>query len=340
MFLLFLHRPIKRSPMELLKVSDIRKAEKGSPVLQGISFTQQEFQKLAIAGESGSGKSTLLKIIAGYLQTDAGEVLFNNVKVKGPLQKLIPGHDDIAYLSQHFELRANYRVEEILSYANQLTEEEATMLYEVCRIDHLLERRTDQLSGGEKQRIAMARLLIMSPKLFLLDEPFSNLDLIHRNILKTVINDIGEKLKITCLLVSHDPGDILPWADEVLIIKDGQIVHQGTPRQTYTQPSSEYVAGLFGKYNLISAARSKEFRTLPGVADNGKDIFIRPEQLVINKEGNGLAGRVSKVFYQGSHYEIEMVLAGNIVTVRSEHGEFTKGENVHVALLPGELWYL
>lgn len=326
--------------MELLKVSDIRKAEKGSPVLQGISFIQKEFQKLAIAGESGSGKSTLLKIIAGYLQTDSGEVLFDNAKVKGPLQKLIPGHDQIAYLSQHFELRANYRVEEILSYANQLSEEEANTLYEVCRIDHLLARRTDQLSGGEKQRIAMARLLIMSPRLFLLDEPFSNLDLIHRNILKTVINDIGEKLKITCLLVSHDPGDILPWADEVLIIKDGQIVHQGTPHQTYTQPSNEYVAGLFGKYNLISASRSKGFRSLPGVEDNGKNIFIRPENLHINREGNGLPGRVSKVMYQGSNYEIEVVLAENIITVKAEHGEFTKGEHVNVSIASRDIWYM
>ena len=117
-------------------------------------------------------------------------------------------------------------MEELLEYANKLPATEAASLYKLCRIDHLLKRKNDQLSGGEKQRIALARLLVGSPKLLLLDEPFSNLDLIHKNILKSVIEDIGERMKLTCMLTSHDPMDTLSWADEIIVRKDGQIIQQ------------------------------------------------------------------------------------------------------------------
>jgi ABC-type sugar transport system ATPase subunit len=215
------------------------------------------------------------------VQPDTGEVLFENERVLGPEEKLIPGHPHIAYLSQYFELRNNYRVEEILAMANKMSDKEAQTIYEVCRISHLLKRRTDQLSGGEKQRIATARLLIASPKLLLLDEPYSNLDMVHKTILKSVIRDIGEKLSITCLMISHDPLDTLSWADEIIVMKDGQIIQQGTPKQIYTEPANEYTAGLFGKFNLISPIHLKAFTGLQGIEMNGKNIFVRPESFKI-----------------------------------------------------------
>ncbi|HEY0610611.1 MAG TPA: ATP-binding cassette domain-containing protein, partial [Chitinophaga sp.] len=163
--------------MSLLNVSAISKQQDGAFILKDISFEQRRFQHIAIAGETGSGKSTLLKVIGGLAQPDSGQVTFEGGRVKGPNEVLIPGHPGVAYLSQYFELRHNYWVEEILSYANKLTDEEAQNIYEICQIDHLFRRRTDQLSGGEKQRIALARLLTTSPRLLLLDEPFSNLDM-------------------------------------------------------------------------------------------------------------------------------------------------------------------
>jgi ABC-type sugar transport system ATPase subunit len=320
--------------MSLLQVSGISRQE-GSFQLQSISFTQEKFQKIAIAGASGSGKSTLLRIIAGLIQQDEGLVLFEGEKRKGPNDKLIPGHPGIAYLSQHFELRNNYRMEELLGYANRLTDEEAATLYDICRISHLLKRKNDQLSGGEKQRIALARLLVTSPRLLLLDEPFSNLDLIHRRILKQVIEDLGEKLKITCLLVSHDPTDMLPWADRIFVIHNGRFIQEGTPEQVYLQPVDEYAAGLFGTYNLtdpvITGRKPVE----------GKRLFTRPEQFKIVSGGQlTLEATVSNIYFFGNYFEIAVEAGGQTIMIRTERSGFAKGDTVWLSLPAGEGWYL
>ncbi|HEY1165827.1 MAG TPA: ABC transporter ATP-binding protein [Chitinophaga sp.] len=316
--------------MSLLKVSAISKQQDGAFILKDISFEQQPFQHIAIAGETGSGKSTLLKVISGLAQPDSGQVLFEGQKVKGPLQVLIPGHPGVAYLSQYFELRHNYWVEEILSYANMLSEEEAQDIYKICQIDHLFRRRTDQLSGGEKQRIALARLLTTAPRLLLLDEPFSNLDMIHKQTLKAVINDISEKLEITCILISHDPQDILSWADTVFLMKNGEIIQQGAPEEVYNRPVNEYAAGLLGKYNLIPSA------------GDGKSLFIRPEHFVINNNTSGaFSGIVQSVSFWGGYYEIEVQPAKkDKITVRQLFTNLKKGDTVNVSVLPEHIWYL
>ncbi|MGB8191808.1 MAG: ABC transporter ATP-binding protein [Chitinophagaceae bacterium] len=327
--------------MTFLTLSNITKREGKEAVLKNISFTQQQSKKTAIAGETGSGKSTLLKIIGGLIQPNDGEVLFENKHVEGPNERLIPGHPHIAYLSQHFELRNNYRVEEILEYANILSGTQAEDLYDVCRISHLLKRKTDQLSGGERQRIALARLLTTSPRLLLLDEPFSNLDIAHKNVLKSVIADIGQKLNITCLLVSHEPYDVLSWADEIIVLKDGEIVQTGTPDKIYRHPVNAYVAGLFGKYNLIHPINAPLFSSLNGNAGNNKSIFIRPENLKINSGENGLKADVSSVRFAGIFYELEVVLPDNqMIIIKTGHRNIAAGDTVYISFNPEDTWYL
>ncbi|OQP58020.1 ABC transporter ATP-binding protein [Niastella populi] len=319
--------------MALLKVSGIGKQLNGNVVLQDISFSQKKFRKLAIVGESGSGKSTLLKIIGGLIQPDSGDVLFEDKHVEGPNERLIPGHPQMAYLSQHFELRNNYRVEEILEYANTLPESEAQSLYEICHIKHLLKRKTDQISGGEKQRIAMARLLTGAPKLFLLDEPFSNLDNLHRNTLRSVIRAMGEKLGITFLIVSHDPADALGWADEIIVMKNGQIIQQDIPETVYRQPVNEYAAGLFGTYNVFAKTEAARFGEIPKAYGNRKQYFIRPEAftLAVKKSKTAVAGKVTDVAFLGSGYEVEVALPESMVIVRTDNGDLKFGDDVYVS---------
>ena len=319
--------------MTLLEVSNVSKRAETDFTLESISFSQRKLQKVAIAGETGSGKSTLMKIIAGLVQPDEGRILFEGHPIEGPQDKLIPGHPGISYLSQHFELPRFLRVEQVLAYANTLTESGANTIYEVCEITHLLKRKTDQLSGGERQRIALAKLLIGSPRLLLLDEPFTNLDMIHKNTLKSVIRNIGKELKITCMLISHDAVDILSWADQIIVMRNGQMVQKGTPEKIYHQPADEYVAGLFGKYSIIDLGKSPEFQRILEIITKGKRLFIRPEHFSITKRSKtSVPGKVSKISFCGSYYELEVATATNTITVTTLAHALKTGDTIYIAL--------
>lgn len=313
--------------MSLLNVLGISKKQEEEYLIKNIHFIQEVSQRIAIAGTTGSGKTTLLKIIAGLIQPDGGEVLFEGIKVKGPLEKLLPGHPRIAYLSQNFELRNNYRVEELLQMANKFSNPDAKLIYEVCRIEHLLNRWSDEVSGGERQRIAFAKALITSPKLLLLDEPFSNLDTVHRSILKSVIKDAEEQLKITCILVSHDSADLLSWADEIIILNQGKIIQRGLPEEIYRYPVSDYAAALFGKYNPVSPELIQLF---PSVAKDTRR-FIRPSNFKICfEENDGVKGKIESISFMGNYYEIEVNISGYKLTV-TETAVFSVGDTVYVS---------
>jgi ABC-type sulfate/molybdate transport systems ATPase subunit len=314
--------------MVLLVVQNISKQQPGRSIIDNISFQQEALQKIAVTGESGAGKSTLLKIISGHVQANAGTVLFNGKKILGPAEKLLAGHNDIGYLSQHYELHNNYVVKDLICFQMNLDDAEATGLFEVCRISHLLERKTNQLSGGEKQRIALCMLLVKYPKLLVLDEPFSNLDPIHKNTLKAVLEDITGRLKITCLLASHDPHDTLSWADEILVMKEGRIVQQGTPKGVYYEPLNEYVAGMFGKYNLLSPERASWF----GIETDEKDVMLRPEHFSISADNNGRKGTIRKISFQGGFYEAELLVEDLVIVARFEKNEWEVGEDIFVTI--------
>lgn len=319
--------------MAFLTVNGISKVEQGREIVKPISFTQERLQRIAIAGETGSGKSTLLKMIAGLLQPDSGIVLFEGKRVLGPLERLLPGHPKIAYLSQHFELRNNYRIEELLAMANKLPQEEADMVYVICQIQHLLKRKTDELSGGEKQRIALAALLTTAPSLLLLDEPFSNLDRVHKDTIKSVIEDIGNKLYITCILVSHDAADTLSWADRIMIMRNGSLVQEGTPHQLYYHPVDEYTAALLGEYNLIDTNLHPAFVNMLGESVAGKRVLLRPEQLSFGSvQDASVAGTVQQVFFYGSYYMVHVLADGLPVKVRTSTYLFNPGEQVQLIL--------
>lgn len=319
--------------MSFLLVEQVFKVEQGREIVKPISFTLEKLQRIAIAGETGSGKSTLLKMIAGLLQPDGGKIYFEEEIVRGPIEKLLPGHPKIAYLSQHFELRNNYRIEELMEMVNKLPEEEAAKIYRVCQVEHLLKRRTDELSGGEKQRIALARLLTTSPQLLLLDEPFSNLDRIHKETIKSVIEEIGNQLNITCVMVSHDAADTLSWAEHIMIMQDGAIVQQGKPQQLYFSPNSEYVASLMGEYNLIDSAAYPIFKKLLGEEAVGRIALLRPEQFKLEAMNNhSVEGLVDQIRFYGTHYIVTIRVNDFLVKVRTYTYSHKPGDSVWLGL--------
>lgn len=321
--------------MAFLEVKDLFKKEGDTVAVNGISFTQNAFQKIGIAGETGSGKTTLLKIIAGLTQPDAGEAFFLGEKILGPWDQLIPGHKGIGYLSQHFELRNNYWVGDYLEMANKLSTEQAMKIYTVCQVEHLLKRRTHQLSGGEKQRIALARLLTGSPKLLILDEPFSNLDFLHKQTMKEVIHDLGDELGISCIMVSHEPADLLSWAETILLMKDGKIIQQGDPQTVYLQPVNEYAAGLLGDYSLIDPS-GIHLNTI-----EQQKLFLRPSQIQISTNGvSSLKGIVEAVHYRGAYMLVNIAVQQQHFLALYTGRSLQKGEVVGFNIAKTDHWYL
>ena len=232
--------------MPELVLEHVVKKEQGRTVLMELNFSMQQGEKIGLMGETGSGKTTLLKIIAGLLQPTSGNVYFQQSRVKGPDEVLLPGHPKIGYLSQHFELLNNYFVHEILDMHAKTDETEAMQIYHLCKIDHLLKRRTNELSGGERQRIALAKTLIGNPSLLLLDEPFSNLDGINKKIMHGVVDQLFHEKNLSCIMVSHHPNEILPWADRLMILKEGAVVQFDQPGTIQQQPLNAYVATIIG----------------------------------------------------------------------------------------------
>lgn len=322
--------------MALLKVDAITSNTETGRIINAVSFSQRHNEKIAVVGETGSGKTTLLKIIAGLIQPDKGKVIFDGEQVRGPDETLVPGHPSIAYLSQDFELPKFLRVSQVLEYANRFEKQDADTLFEICEITHLQNRKTDSLSGGERQRIALARLLVGSPKLLLLDEPFSHLDVLHRNVLKNVVDSLSSRLKITIILVSHEADDVLPWASKVIVLKDGAVVQRGTPEEVYLKPHNEYVAGLFGKYSILERGHTKGRRNS---RTRNRRFFVRPEQISISKSKTDLAGIVTRSSFMGSHYEIDVLCEKGTFVVRNA-GPARAGKKVYLELTARRPWHI
>ena len=324
--------------MSILTVKGLHKNSREGTLLEQISFSLEAGEKLAIAGETGSGKTSLLHMIAGIAQPDAGNIAFDGYRVRGADEKLLPGHPGIAYLSQHFELRNHYRVNEILAFQNELSEPESAHLYALCRIDHLLERRTDQLSGGERQRIALAQLLIKKPKLLLLDEPFSNLDWKHKSIVRKVIADIKAALHLTMIMVSHEPAEILSWADRLIFMHRGSFIQDGKPADLFHRPVNSYAAGLLGPFSLVTTSVFIDQET-----NHEKKHFIRPGNLAVTDDSSGSQQiTVTDIRYEGNQSLIEGSVTKNNETLffYSSPDIYKKGDAAFIRFIADDYWLL
>lgn len=272
-----------------------------------LSFQMARGERLAVAGVSGSGKSTLMRMLSGLEQPDAGRVFFEGQRVRGPAEALMPGHAGIAYLSQHYELRRNYLVADELAAWSLVPPEESDAIYRACRIQPYLARWTQDLSGGERQRVALARALVTDPRLLILDEPFSNLDALHKSLLQEVLRDL-QQMGITCLMVLHDGSDILSWASRVLVLRAGRLLQVGSPQELWFHPEDEEVAGLMGPYDLISLPASLR-KLVPG-APPGARLMTRPSYWEAVAPGAGdVEGYVEALQFLGTHY-LAMVSVG------------------------------
>src|ERR1700748_2583908 len=207
--------------------------------LKKTDLSIQPGQITAIIGESGSGKSTLLRLLYGLLSPDEGEVQFKGERIWGPEEKLIPGHDAMKMVTQDTDgLNVFAKVWDNIAVLLPNTDvpaktQNTAQVLKQLNILHLAEKRVADLSGGEKQRVAIARALITKPEVLLLDEPFNQVDTSFREGLQQDIRQVVKETGLTVTMVSHDPAEVLSMADELIVLKDGEVLEVGSPKTLY-----------------------------------------------------------------------------------------------------------
>ncbi|WP_036691719.1 ABC transporter ATP-binding protein [Pedobacter glucosidilyticus] len=313
--------------MPLISVSNIYKnfTKTSHSGVSGISLDIHEGEIVSIVGESGSGKTTLLKLIYGYLIPQEGEILFEGKRVLGPTEKLIPGHDEMKMVTQELTLNLYARVYDnissLLSNTDLDVKRDLTMqTMEFLRIDHLAYKKIVELSGGEQQRVAIARAVITEPRVLLLDEPFSQVDSILKKQLRDDIERLARFLKITVIMVSHDPNDGLSLSDKLVIVKEGKVVREGKPQEIYHHPQHAYVAQLIGKANILEGLSFLE---------KGK-YAVYPQDVVVKKDG--IAAKVKSVHFGGLYQEVEYVIEDKIIlSYDFDFLPLSRGDEINIA---------
>jgi ABC-type sulfate/molybdate transport systems ATPase subunit len=279
----------------MLKVENIIFSYQKEATILESSFTLDKGKTLAIIGESGCGKSTLLKLIYGLYDLDKGRIFWKDIEVLGPKYHLIPGMEFMKYLAQDFDLMPFITVaENIGKYLSNIypeaKKERISELLEIVEMQEFGDVKAKYLSGGQMQRVAIARVLALEPEVLLLDEPFSHIDNFRKNSLRRKLFTYLKNKQITCIVATHDSTDVLSFADEVMVMQKGTIIEKGSPKFIYENPKSLYVASLFGDVNAIDV--------------QGKMHFVYPHQLIVVSHSN-LKIIVTASYFRGSHYLVE-----------------------------------
>ena len=315
--------------------------------LHGVDLDIEPGEFFALLGPSGSGKTTTLRILAGLEPPTAGRVLLDAEDVTDRE----PGERDVAMVFQSYALYPHMSVLDNIAFPLRMI---ATPKDEIeravrdaaakVRIDHLLGRRPGQLSGGQQQRCALARAIVRKPRLFLLDEPLSNLDAKLRLETRVELRKLQRTLGVTTVYVTHDQEEAMTIADRVAIFMDGRIVQIGRPQDIFARPATAVVAAFIGSppMNLLPAVVRDGVVHVADVplalerpvgADGPVVLGIRPAALRLAP--NGLPARVDLVEDLGDFTIVDLDVGGEMVKLRTEHRPNVKeGERVHVAFAP------
>ncbi|HHT18856.1 MAG: ATP-binding cassette domain-containing protein [Euryarchaeota archaeon] len=299
--------------------------------LNDVNLSLEKNDYLVIIGPTGSGKSVLLETIAGFFTPDKGEIIMEGKKITNQS----PENRGISIVYQDYVLFPHMNVFENISYglqkkinAKKIIQSKVEEIAKLLKIDHLLERNPETLSGGEKQRVAIARSLVVEPKILLMDEPFAALDVNTHAYLTSLIKNVINKHQTTCIHVSHNFNDVYNLAEKVAVMKEGKILQQGTTDEVFTKPSHNFVANFVGVHNVFQGEIVGHDKSLlqieidPGIIIHSSDNFqhdsnevmvaIRPESIIFSNEKfvssvrNQLKGVVKDMFEVGHTVWIEV----------------------------------
>jgi multiple sugar transport system ATP-binding protein len=279
--------------MAEISLVNLSKHFKDVEVIQGLDLVINEGEFFTFVGPSGCGKSTLLNIIAGLEQPTGGSIRFDG----SPVERFSPKERDVAMVFQSYALYPHLSVYENLAFPLRMRKKGKEEIDgEVCRVagllglDGLLSRKPKQLSGGQRQRVALGRAIIRRPRVFLMDEPLSNLDALLRVEMRAELKKLHRELKITTVYVTHDQAEALSLSDRIAVLYQGAIQQCGTPHEVYLEPANRYVAGFIGSppMNFVPCryAEGKNRLDCGGIglkkrvrlSENGRAVMgIRPE---------------------------------------------------------------
>jgi len=300
----------------MLDIQNISFSYTETPVIKNLSFTIGNGQNVAIIGESGCGKSTLLKLLYGLYDLNEGKIFYDETPVLGPKYNLIPGMPYMKYLAQDFDLSPYETVAENVGkflsngFAN-MKKLRVQELLEMVEMENFANVKTKFLSGGQQQRIALVRVLALEPKVILLDEPFSQIDAFRKNALRRNLFRYLKQKQITCILATHDSTDALSFADEAIVMRNGEIIIKDNPAVIYNNPPSKYVASLFGEVNEIPTYLLKL------TDDQNEKSLVYPHQLIM-VEHSDLEVKIRRTYFRGNHYLIESVYKRQLIFFESE----------------------
>lgn len=302
--------------MSYLEVIDLLKRFNGTvPALDHVSFRMEKGEIISILGESGCGKTTLLRTIGGFETPDSGKINLDGVEFNGTTTFVKPEKRGVGIIFQDHSLFPNMNVSENISFGLHKMESKQRALrcaemLEKVQLTDLGNRMPHELSGGQRQRVAIARALAPSPKMLLLDEPFSNLDSQLKDQLRMALKQLLKEEGITALLVSHDIGDALATADRIGWMHAGELVQLDTPMTLYTKPAHRSIAQLFGKVNCLEEALAQKLFGSSGLEPFPKLKFddavwrlLRPNQLCISTGGHA-SGIVEGCIFAGQYFEV------------------------------------
>ena len=309
----------------IIDLKSISIAFDGEKILDNMNLYIRDGEFITFLGPSGCGKTTTLRIIAGFLQPDSGEVVFDGKVING-----VPPHKrQLNTIFQRYALFPHLNVYENIAFGLRLQKksekeikESVTAMLELVNLKGFERRNISSLSGGQQQRVAIARALVVKPRVLLLDEPLGALDLKLRKDMQAELKNIQKSLGITFIYVTHDQEEALSMSDTVVVMDGGVIQQIGTPLDVYNEPKNAFVADFIGESNIIEGVMRADFwvemaghrfKCLDkgfGVDEN-VDVVVRPEDVdVVKKENAMISGVVTSITFKGVYYEIIVEIKG------------------------------
>ena len=302
--------------MSSIKLKNVSKWFGKNLVIKNVNLEIKDGEFVVLVGPSGCGKSTLLRIISGLEDLEEGKILINSEDVTSK----IPSERELSMVFQSYALYPHMNVYDNIGFSlkmsgmnKDLLKEKITEVARILKLESLLNRLPKQLSGGQRQRVAIGRAIIRQPKAFLFDEPLSNLDASLRVEMRLEISRLHKKLGVTTIYVTHDQVEAMTLADKIVVMKHGEIVQVGSPRQLFNKPKNLFVAEFIGtpKINVLGCISKSGFIYINGKDKNKTNIkkmdpkidkiAFRPDKVSICEKNKGLlTGEIKFVEYLGS----------------------------------------